>query len=409
MGMFRKQVGWKFGIILLSLIGIIVGLDSSPGLASMNVDEVKFIELELIASGFNMATDLVQAPDGRLFVSERGGLIRIIDTNGAILATPFIDLSSKVGIYGEEGLTGLALHPDFANNGRFFVGYTTHDPIKSVVSSFLVSGGNINVADPASEQVIIAVNEPTSIHNGGDVAFGPVDGYLYAGFGDGGPGNDPSNRGQDGGTWLGKILRLDVDGDLPYEVPVDNPFVADPQVLDEIWAMGLRNPWRFTFDRLTGDLYIADVGQQSWEEVDFEPAGSGGGVNYGWRCYEAFHPFNLSSCGPEELYEKPVFEYASVNEDCAIVGGYVYRGLVSLPIDGTYIFADYCSGRLWGIEQVADEWVVSATGKSPGGAVTSFGEGVDGSLYLVDAGHVYKVTARSVAVSAKAFLPAIFR
>ena len=250
------------------------------------------IELQLLVSGLDQPVVMTHANDGsgRLFIVEQDGAIRIWD-GSQLLATPFLDIDPQVTSGGEKGLLGLAFHPDYASNGWFFVYYSGPDPESdpgvdhnTVVSRFSVQGGNPNQADPASETEIFRYEQPWSNHNGGQIAFGP-DGFLYIGLGDGGLGGDTLNAGQRVDTLLGKILRIDIDGSLPYEIPADNPFVGEVG-LDEIWAFGLRNPWRFSFDLNSGDLFIGDVGQNAWEEIDYQPASSSGGENYGWRCYE---------------------------------------------------------------------------------------------------------------------------
>lgn len=242
------------------------------------------IAVTVFSNGFSKPVDIANCGDDRLFILEQHtGRIYILDKNGDRLNTPFLQLPG-VGQSNEQGLLGLAFHPDYLNNGYFFINYSLPNG-NSRISRFSVSANDPNIANMASELVLLEVDQPFSNHNGGCLKFGP-DGYLYAGFGDGGSGGDPQANGQNLQTLLGKILRLDVDNGSPYAIPASNPYVNNPNALGEIWSFGNRNPWRFSFDRATGDLWIGDVGQNSWEEIDFQPANSGGGENYGWRCYE---------------------------------------------------------------------------------------------------------------------------
>lgn len=365
------------------------------------------VSLVSVASGFNQPTVITHASDGRLFIAEQTGLIRIITPNGSVLPDPFLDIQDRVetGFY-EQGLLGLAFHPDYTNNGYFYVYYIHRIDLTSVesrISRFSVTPGNPDLADPGSEFIILAVQQPYDNNNGGDLHFGP-DGYLYAALGDGGGVGDPDNLAQDGSTLLGKILRLDISGTTGtanYLIPPDNPFVGDPAVQDEIWAMGLRNPWRFSFDRATGDLYIADVGLTEYEEINFQPASSAGGENYGWRCYEGNTPFNLDGCGPAAQYTFPIMAYPHYDANqtflgCSVTGGFVYRGSWSPGLNGRYIFTDYCSGRFWAMTPDGQGgWDVAALGQLLNN-VSAFGEGSNGELYV--AGHsdggIYRLKAQ---------------
>lgn len=339
-----------------------------------------------VASGFDFPVAIRHAGDGsgRLFIVEQGGLIRIIDASGTVLPTPFIDLISTVVSGGEQGLLGLAFHPDYPTNGFFYVNYTrSGTPLdQTVIERYSVSAGNPNVADAASGVEILVIDQTFSNHNGGDVHFGP-DGYLYVGMGDGG-GNETA---QNLTTLLGKMVRIDVDGGFPYAIPPDNPFVGDPTALDEIWAWGLRNPYRWSFDRATGDLLIGDVGEGSWEEVDFQPAASPGGENYGWPCREGAHDFDTSgpTCGGPLV--DPVLEY-SHDDGCTIIGGFVYRG--SIPgLVGTYIYNDWCSGNTWFATQTSPGvWESTLWDVLPTFSIVSYGEDEDGELYLTLGGSI---------------------
>jgi glucose/arabinose dehydrogenase len=345
-----------------------------------------------VASGLSFPLYLAAPPNdaSRLFIVEKSGTIRTIK-DGALLATPFLDISTKISNGGEQGLLGLAFDPSYASNARFFVHYT--DPAGNTrVSSFLAST-NPDIADGGSEQVILTATQPYPNHNGGQLAFGP-DGLLYLGLGDGGSSGDPQGRGQDLSDLLSAILRLDVHGGSSYMVPSDNPFVAQSGARPEIWSYGLRNPWRFSFDRGTGDLYIADVGEGRSEEVDVAPAAEGGGrgTNFGWNLMEGKHCFSNAQCNQAGL-TTPAYEYSHSN-GCSITGGYVYRGSAIPALQGLYFFADFCQGWVRslrysdGAATELTEWPALR----PGGSITSFGEDAAGELYLmVDRGGVFKI------------------
>jgi glucose/arabinose dehydrogenase len=342
--------------------------------------QVTAVQLTPIAGGFERPTFLTHAGDGRLFVSEQVGRIYIIE-NGQVLPTPFLDIQDRVGSEAlEQGLLSFVFYPDSPQSGRFFVNYTNLDG-NTVISRFQVNAGDPNTADPSSEQIIMSINQPFGNHNGGQLQFGP-DGYLYIGMGDGGSGGDPENNGQNPATLLGALLRIDVDGGEPYAVPADNPFVGNPNAADEIWAYGLRNPWRFSFDRLTGDLYLSDVGQRIWEEINFQPVVSSGGQNYGWNILEGNHCYDTENCDSAGTI-LPVAEY-SHDSGCSITGGYVYRGSQFPALTANYFFADYCTGIMWGLFRQPDgSWLQNVVLES-GRTVSSFGEDVAGELYLLD-------------------------
>jgi glucose/arabinose dehydrogenase len=328
----------------------------------------------------NKPTLLVSVRDGsgRLFVLEQPGTIRILK-EGTLLPTPFLDLSGLVNNSGNErGLLGLAFDPGYAIDGRFFVNYTDANG-DSVTARYSVSGADPDLADPTSGVPILRIAHPQySNHNGGNLVFGP-DGYLYFGMGDGGSGGDPNGNGQNLGVLLGKLLRIDVRVE-PYAVPPDNPFVGRAGAKPEIWAFGLRNPWRFSFDSKTGDLYIADVGQDAYEEIDFQPALDRGGENYGWNFMEGFHPYQGQA--PPGLVP-PVAEYDHGGGNCSVTGGYVYRGALLPELVGMYVFGDYCSGRIWVLARAADGWK-TAVWLETTLAITSFGEDDRGELYVLD-------------------------
>ncbi len=319
---------------------------------------------------------------GRLFVVEQDGLVLVLQ-DGQVLEKPFLDVSTLVSRdSSERGLLGLAFHPQYAENGRFFINYTDVQG-NTAVASYLVSKSDANQADFASGTIILSVEQPFPNHNAGQLAFGP-DGYIYIGLGDGGSAGDPKGNGQNPAALLGKMLRLDVDHGASYSIPVDNPFVHNSAFAPEIWAMGLRNPWRYSFDRATGDLYIADVGQDQWEEVDFQPASSKGGENYGWNAFEATHRYSEITPIPEH-YVQPIAEYSHA-DGCSISGGYVYRGQALPSLQGTYVFGDYCTGTIWMTKRdAAGNWQTSVLMNS-GRVISSFGEDEAGELYVVDYG-----------------------
>lgn len=351
------------------------------------------VELQRTAGGLDTPVGIANAGDGsgRLFIVEKAGRIRAL-VGSTFIDAPFLDITDRVGSSAnEQGLLGLAFHPNFANNGRFFVNYTNGEG-NTVIARFSV-GADPAQADPSSEVVLLTVNQPAANHNGGHLAFGP-DGYLYVGLGDGGGSGDQFANGQNGGTLLGAMLRLDVDAGQPYGVPASNPFVGDTAVRDEIWAIGLRNPWRYSFDRLTGDLYIGDVGQNRYEEIDFQPGSSDGGENYGWPVMEGVHCFpENKECGRAGL-TLPEKEYDH-SQGCSVTGGYVYRGQEFPLLTGIYVFGDYCSGKIWGLAASDDGgWTVAQLAQADL-RLSSFGEDEAGELYLVDMrqGELFKIGA----------------
>ncbi len=356
------------------------------------------VVLELFASGFNRPVDIAHCGDSRLFVVEQRGLIWVLDSAGNRLDT-FLNIVARVrSTANEQGLLGLAFAPDYAQSGHFFVNYTRQPDGATVVSRFSVSSSNPNRADAGSELVLLTQSQPYNNHNGGCIKFGP-DGYLYIGLGDGGSGGDPQNFAQNPMSWLGKTLRIDVrnaSAAQPYEVPADNPFVGNSAFRPEIWSWGWRNHWRFSFDRLTGDFWAGDVGQNAREEIDFEPAGAGG-RNYGWRCYEGTLPYNTNGCQPASAYVPPIFEYANPQQGRSVTGGFVYRGSQHPDLYGYYLFADYVSGRWWATQQVApDSFVTVALGVLTPAQISTFGEDRDGELYIaaLSQGTLYRVLER---------------
>ena len=354
------------------------------------------IDLKLFASGLEIPVDITHAGDERMFVVGKKGKIFIVDTAGVVSDQLFLDISTRVNSnFSERGLLGLAFHPDYANNGYFFVNYTGLSG-ETVVSRFEVSS-DPDVADASSEKIILRENQPFPNHNAGDLAFGP-DGFLYIPMGDGGDGGDPLNSGQTRTSLLGKILRIDIDNGDPYAIPSDNPFVNDDFTQDEVWALGLRNPWRISFDRLTYDLWIGDVGQNAWEEISVQPAASQGGENYGWRCYEGDATFNLGNCEDRSNFVFPVFAYRNnrFEDGCSVTGGFVYRGTRFPGMYGNYIFADYCSGKIWSIAPQDNDgnWEVTDQGKFSPPDFSTFGEDANGELFVASIGQgtIYRVT-----------------
>jgi glucose/arabinose dehydrogenase len=332
----------------------------------------------------------------RIFIVEQRsgstGRIRVFDrTTNSLLSTPF--LSMTVSTASEQGLLGMAFHPDYANNGYFFVNYTNSGG-STVIARYQVSGSNPNVASPSSATTVMTISQPYTNHNGGCIQFGP-DGYLWIGTGDGGSGGDPGNRAQDiTNQLLGKMLRINVDS-LPYTSPASNPFVGTTGD-DEIYSYGWRNPWRFSFDSLTGDFYSADVGQNAWEEVDVVGGSDGIGGNFGWRCYEGDHTYNTSGCPSSSTMIFPVHEYAQGGSPyrCSITGGVVYRGSEIPDLQGTYFFGDYCSNQIWsfvwdgggGINSLQDRTSELAPNAGSIASISSFGEDADGNIYICDLG-----------------------
>jgi len=345
------------------------------------------LELEVVIGGLEAPLDVATAGDGsgRLFVVEQAGRIRIVD-EGTLGERPFLDVSARIASGGERGLLGLAFHPEFPVDPRLFVNYTDLKG-DTVIAEYTLAADAAR-ADPDSELVLLRITQPFANHNGGSVGFGP-DGYLYLGMGDGGSGGDPFDNGQRLDTLLGKVLRIDVDveGDRAatrYEVPPDNPFVNRAGARPEIWHTGLRNPWRFRFDRATGDLWIGDVGQGAWEEIDVARAGVGG-LDLGWNRMEGSHCFPPGEDCARDGLTLPVAEYDH-GSGCSVTGGVVYRGTDQPGLAGRYVFGDYCSGLIWTIDPRRDEPQQPVIALDSGRNLSSFGEDEDGELYATDIG-----------------------
>ncbi|MBK8392357.1 MAG: PQQ-dependent sugar dehydrogenase [Saprospiraceae bacterium] len=365
---------------------------------------------QVYKSGFTNPVDLTNANDGsgRLFIVEQGGRIKILDKNKNILATPFLNISHKINPNGERGLLGLAFHPDFENNGYLFINYVTRSVDTTIIARYTVSNSNPNIVDTTSLKILLKIKQPYSNHNGGCLKFSPIDGYLYIGMGDGGSGGDPQCYAQNTASLLGKMLRIDVNQNVNttpyYGIPATNPFVGNASYKPEIWAVGLRNPWRFSFDRANGSLWIADVGQGDREEVNHTPAGSNTGVNYGWKVKEGtfcHYDFNNSGCPSlpgctSSIYTDPVFEYGRQNIDGgqSISGGFVYRGCDFPNLRGKYICSDHLSNNTWLVDSLYNSSIHSNFISN----VSCYGEDETGELYGVSRslGTIYRIIDTTV-------------
>jgi len=397
----------------LLLLGLISGILLPPPAATASLPTIDWPQLSLTPyqSGFASPVHLTHAADGspRLFVVEQDGIIRLIK-NDVVFPTPFLDIHERVYYpgSGESGLLSVAFPPDYASKGYFYVYYTRLDG-DNQTSRFHLIPGDPDQADPASEQPVLLFAHPDyNNHNGGQLAFGP-DGYLYIGTGDGGGSGDPQGNAQDPDSLLGKLLRIDVESGVdPYLIPASNPYTQTAGYRGEIWALGLRNPWRYSFDHQTGDLYIGDVGQGDAEEVDFQPASSPGGENYGWNILEGDLCYNPPfGCVPPDHYAPPVAVYAHGPNGCSITGGAVYRGAAYPRMQGVYFYGDYCSGRIWGLID-AGGWqnqLLLDTGLS----ISTFGEDEAGNLYVADlsSGVLYQITDLPTTPSNMVYLPLV--
>lgn len=387
-----------YRIPILSLLCLISTFYGIPDL--MSQPTVIFEEVSLSGPGLVQPIDIEHngVDAERLYIAEQRGTIRIIET-GTVLTSFFLDISSQVTNNGERGLLGLAFHPEYPDSPYYYVNYIdlSND---TKVSRFTVNTSNTYETVAGSEFMLFDINQPNLNHNGGDIAFGP-DGYLYLALGDGGGGGDPGENGQDLNTLLGKLLRIDVDNGDPYGIPPDNPFVGMPDVQEEIWAYGLRNPWRFSFDN-SGNIWIADVGQELYEEVNFQPADSEGGENYGWDCYEGNHDYEMTGCPPAITLVFPIFEYPhNCNEGCpygtgvSVTGGFVYEGSAYPDLQGYYLCIDYSTENLWLLYDTGsayDTTVQSLAGEA--NEIATFGEDLSGELYAANrGGPLYQVTA----------------
>ncbi len=355
------------------------------------------IALQSFATGFNSPVEIANAGDSRLFVVQQGGLIRILNSNGTVNATPFLNLSTIISSGGERGLLGLAFHPNYTTNGFFFVNYTNTSG-NTVIARYSVSA-NPNIANTTGT-ILMTITQPFTNHNGGSIKFGP-DGYLYIGMGDGGSGGDPGNRAQNINENLGKMLRIDVNSTVApfYTSPSTNPYVGVAGN-DEIWARGLRNPWKFSFNRLNGDLWIADVGQNAFEELNkIASPIPNTGLNFGWKCYEGNATYNTTGCNPANTMTFPFYQYPLYsNGTCSITGGYVYTGSTYPNLQNKYVFSDYCDNK---IRTIDNNGIVSTSVVFPNNDFVTFGEDYLGELYIagISSGTIYKIIDTSLSNS----------
>jgi glucose/arabinose dehydrogenase len=383
---FQEAAMFRTGLFMLTMFPLLF-----PTAAATD-PQLPAVSLGAKVATVKKPTHVTNAGDGsgRLFIAEQEGRI-LIRRDTTVLATPFLDIRDRVGCCGERGLLSMVFPPGYREKRYFYVNYT--DRSGDTVVARYRSSKDHDRADPASEEVVLTVKQPFANHNGGQLAFGP-DGFLYIGMGDGGSANDPYGNGQNMGTLLGKLLRIDVESAArPYAVPGSNPFAGSKDALPEIWASGLRNPWRFSFDRVTGDLYIADVGQNKYEEVNVQPASSKGGENYGWNIMEGLHCFRSRTCEASGLV-MPVVEYGH-DQGCSVTGGMVYRGRLFPRLVGTYLYGDYCSGSIWGLRRQGSQWT-SAKLADTKISLSTFGEDEAGEVYVADhaSGAIYRVEGR---------------
>jgi glucose/arabinose dehydrogenase len=395
--------------ILIAETGFVFSLEIAPGRAvGQRSDQTETaVHLPLVttrkpAPQFNTRrvatsfeprmTDIEPLGDGRLFIVAKSGIIRLVDQDGTVSALPFLDIRDRVvSLHNEQGLFAITLHPQFPTNGFFYVAYTREDLAPNawtlVISRFQVlpAEGASSLrpriedlrADLASEHIVLEIPKGAQFHNGGSLRFGPQDGYLYIGVGD----DARPLAAQDGSELVGKILRIDVDSADPYAIPADNPFVDDPMIRGEIWAMGLRNPWRVRFDSGSGDVYIADVGEASWEEIDFQSHASGGGQNYGWPCHEGHAVYSKDACEDAVAYTPPVYVYQHIDDRCSITGGEVYKGQLFPAWRGRFLFGDFCTGEVFSLSQDDQHrWRADWLGAVPW-LLATFGQDSSGEIY----------------------------
>lgn len=367
----------------MKILLFVIGIFSSLFLNSQTINLVEF------ATGLTSPVEITNANDSRLFVVQQNGIIKIIQPSGTINTTNFLNISSKVLYGGERGLLGLAFHPQYATNGYFFVYYNNATNGNITVARYTVSSTDPNVADASSEKIILNIPKPFDNHNGGSIHFAP-DGKLWVVTGDGGSGGDPNNNAQNKNSLLGKMLRLDINSTNAYNIPPDNPFVGIDGA-DEIWAYGLRNAWKFSFDLTTGNAMIADVGQGQIEEINKNPI-TQAGINYGWRCYEGNTAYNTGGCAAASTMTFPVAVYDHSGGKCSITGGYVYRGTLYTALQGKYFFADYCSNQ---IGMLSSDNSITWTTSYSGNGFSTFGQDNQNGLYVagVNSGKIYKITS----------------
>ena len=390
--MARFWIDFCFSAACIFCVNLTVGCNGgssnrvpAPPPATLQVDLVP------VASGFTSPLDIQQAGDGsgRLFVVEQGGTIKIIQS-GNVLGTPYLDISSSVASGGELGLLGLAFHPNFTSNGCFYVNYTStrNGKLQTFISEFRAATAAANTVNTTSEQNLFTVDQPEANHNGGGLAFGN-DGFLYIGLGDGGGGGDMHGtigNAQDLTTRLGKMLRINVTCNGTFSIPSDNPFVANATAAKEIWLYGLRNPFRFSIDHTTGNLWIGDVGQNSFEEVDMlTPMQKGSDM--GWRCKEGTHDFNFTGNCPSLTLVDPIYDYGRSQGDATVIGGYVYHGTNIAALSGNYVFGDFISGRIWSLAQNSQgKWTPTLLANSGANNLAGFGQDAAGELYVAQIG-----------------------
>lgn len=349
------------------------------------------IGLETFATGFLSPLEITNAGDSKLFVVEKGGKIKILNSNGTTNSTDFLDISTLVSTNSERGLLGLAFHPNYASNGLFFINYTNLSG-NTVIAKYTVNSGNPNIANASSANILMTIAQPYANHNGGTIKFGP-DGYLYIAMGDGGSGGDPENRAQNTTTLLGKMLRIDVNSGSPYGIPNDNPYVGIAGA-DEIWAIGLRNPWKFSFDKIKNNLWIADVGQSLFEEINFVSS-TEAGLNYGWRCYEGNTAYAPTGCASASTMKFPLAAIDRSNNVCSVTGGYVYNGTAYPNFKELYFFSDYCSPR---IGMMTSTGTITYSTTFFNNNFSTFGEDNNGELYVaaINNGTIYKIKDTSL-------------
>lgn len=355
--------------------------------------------LEALPSSFVFPVDIANTGDGRLFIVEKRGRIYILNEDGTKENTPFLNIGSKIRLGSEQGLLGLAFHPSFQENGLFYVNYTDNFDHTNI-SSFKLPEGTSTVST-LSENNLLRLDQPFGNHNGGCLKFGP-DGYLYIGMGDGGSRLDPQNHGQDNRTMLGTMLRVAVDENGGYAIPEDNPFFDDSMIPNEIWATGLRNPWRFSFDRATGDLWIGDVGQDALEEINYVKAGEGSGLDFGWRCWEGNEVLNPSGCAGDSTFYFPIHVYRNDQfVGKSVTGGFVYRGMEIPELVGKYIYGDYESGKIWSLEKLTDGTILNQELLDHRESdISSFGEDKNGELLIVGyhSGKIYRLKSTTTSI-----------
>lgn len=363
-------------------------------LLSLNYSYSQAVGLETFATGFSSPLEITNAGDGRLFVVEKGGKIRILNSNGTTNSTAFLDISGLVSKGSEQGLLGLAFHPNYASNGLFYINYTNLSG-DTVIAKYTVDGINPNLANSSSGSILLTIVQPYANHNGGTLKFGP-DGFLYIGMGDGGSGGDPENRAQNSTVLLGKMLRIDVNSGTPYGIPSDNPYLGVAGA-DEIWAIGLRNPWKFSFDKIKNNLWIADVGQDNIEEINIA-ATSEAGLNYGWRCYEGNSAYNTTGCPSQASMKFPLAVINHSTGACSVTGGYVYNGSSYPNFKELYFFTDYCNPQ---IGMMTSTGTITYSQAFAGNSFSTFGEDNTGELYIaaINNGTIFKIKDTSLGVN----------